>query len=236
MTAIYEHHAQLDSPAIAPDASDSPLRVLVVDDHPAVRMGLRELFEDQPDFVVVAAVDSADAAMALAEREPIDVAVVDYQLGSRNGLWLSRKLKRLPQPPRVVIYSAYCDGPLAATSVVAEADGLVSKGGVGARPVRGRARGGARAGAAAHGPACARERAAPAAGRGGAGDLRDAAGGNPGRGDLGDAEHLVGGLGVAAVDDASQARGASRASRSPGAVPGPTTAGAADRPSDRVLH
>jgi DNA-binding NarL/FixJ family response regulator len=32
----------------------------------------------------------------------------------------------------VVIYSAYCDGPLAATSVVAEADGLVSKGGVGA--------------------------------------------------------------------------------------------------------
>ena len=132
MTAIHEHHAQVDSPAIAPDASASPLRVLVVDDHPAVRMGLRELFEDQPDFVVVAAVDSADAAMALAEREPIDVAVVDYQLGSRNGLWLSRKLKRLRQPPRVVIYSAYCDGPLAATSVVAEADGLVSKGGVGA--------------------------------------------------------------------------------------------------------
>ena len=99
MTAIYEHHAQLDSPETAPDASDCPLRVLVVDDHPAVRMGLRELFEDQPDFVVVAAVDSADAAMALAEREPIDVAVVDYQLGSRNGLWLSRKLKRLPQPP-----------------------------------------------------------------------------------------------------------------------------------------
>ena len=132
MTAIHEHHAHVDSAAIAPEASDSPLRVLVVDDHPAVRMGLRELFEDQPDFVVVAAVDSADAAMALAEREPIDVAVVDYQLGARNGLWLSRKLKRLPRPPRVVIYSAYCDGPLAATSVVAEADGLVSKGGVGA--------------------------------------------------------------------------------------------------------
>jgi DNA-binding NarL/FixJ family response regulator len=119
-----------ESPAAIDDWPD-PLRVLVVDDHPAVRIGLRELFEDQPDFVVVAAVESADAAMALAERESIDVAVVDYQLGSRNGLWLSRKLKRLPRPPRVVIYSAYCDGPLAATSVVAEADGLVSKGGVG---------------------------------------------------------------------------------------------------------
>ena len=37
----------------------------------------------------------AEAAMSLAEREPIDVAVVDYQLGSRSGLWLSRMLKRL---------------------------------------------------------------------------------------------------------------------------------------------
>ena len=112
MTAIHESHAHVDNTAaIASGPADAPVRVLVVDDHPAVRMGLRELFEDQPDFVVVAAVESADAAMALAEREPIDVAIVDYQLGSRNGLWLSRKLKRLAQPPRVVIYSAYCDGP-----------------------------------------------------------------------------------------------------------------------------
>ena len=71
--------------------------------------------------------------MALAEREPIDVAVVDYQLGSRSGLWLSRMLKRLGRLRRASsIYSAYCDGPLAAACVVAEADGLVSKGGVGA--------------------------------------------------------------------------------------------------------
>jgi DNA-binding NarL/FixJ family response regulator len=189
LTAIHEHQAQVDSRAIAPDASDSPLRVLVVDDHPAVRMGLRELFEDQPDFVVVAAVDSADAAMALAEREPVDVAVVDYQLGSRNGLWLSRKLKRLPRPPRVVIYSAYCDGPLAATSVVAEADGLVSKGGVGADlcdAVR----------AVAHGQV--RLPTVPPA-------LASAL-----RRRLAHAEHLVGESGVAAVDDASQARGASQ--------------------------
>jgi DNA-binding NarL/FixJ family response regulator len=83
----------------------------------------------------------------LAERVPVDVAVVDYQLGSRSGLWLSRKLKRLHPPPRVVIYSAYSDGPLAAACVVAEADALLSKGSVGAElchvvrsAVRGRAR------------------------------------------------------------------------------------------------
>ena len=108
------------------------LRLLVVDDHPAVRLGLLQLLDDQPDFVVVEAACSAEEARSLAEREPIDVAVVDYQLGSRTGLWLTRKLKELEPAPGVVMYSAYCDGPLAAACVVAGADGLVSKGGVGA--------------------------------------------------------------------------------------------------------
>jgi DNA-binding NarL/FixJ family response regulator len=113
------------------EAVDPELRILIVDDHPAVRMGLRQLLDDTHDLMVVEAVCSAETAMSVAEREPIDVAVVDYQLGSRSGLWLSRRLKRLPQPPRVLIYSAYCDGPLSVACVVAEADGLVSKGEIG---------------------------------------------------------------------------------------------------------
>jgi DNA-binding NarL/FixJ family response regulator len=114
-----------------PRATTEQIRLLVVDDHAAVRRGLRELLEDQQDFRVIDAVPSAEEAMSVAEREELDVAVVDYQLGGRNGLWVSRKLKRRPRPPRVVIYSAYCDGPLAVAAVVAEADGLVSKGGLG---------------------------------------------------------------------------------------------------------
>jgi two-component system, NarL family, invasion response regulator UvrY len=113
---------------------DEPLartRLLVVDDHAAVRAGLRELLADEADFEVVAAVASAEDGIEVAEREPIDVAVVDYQLSGRNGLWLSRKLKRLPERPAVLIYSAYTDGVLAAAAVVAEADAIVSKGKVG---------------------------------------------------------------------------------------------------------
>jgi len=106
-------------------------RVLVVDDHPAVRAGLRGLLADEADFELVAAVATAEAGLEVAERDSIDVAVVDYQLGGRNGLWLSRKLKRLPQPPAVLIYSAYTDGLLAAATVVAESDALVSKGRLG---------------------------------------------------------------------------------------------------------
>jgi DNA-binding NarL/FixJ family response regulator len=107
------------------------MRLLVVDDHPAVRAGLQQLLDDQADFEVVASVATADEALAVAEREPIDVAVVDYQLGGRNGLWVSRKLKRLPDPPAVLVYSAYADGVLASAAVVAQADAIVGKGGLG---------------------------------------------------------------------------------------------------------
>jgi DNA-binding NarL/FixJ family response regulator len=107
-------------------------RVLVVDDHPAVRAGLRELLAEDAEFEVVAAVSSAEAGLEVATRDPVDVTVADYQLGTRSGLWLSRKLKRLPQPPAVLIYSAYADGLLAAAAVVAEADAIVSKGRLGA--------------------------------------------------------------------------------------------------------
>jgi DNA-binding NarL/FixJ family response regulator len=113
-----------------PESAPSPaprMRLLVVDDHPAMRAGLRDLLADEADFDVVAIAAAAEDALVVAAREPIDVAVVDYQLGGRNGLWLSRKLKRLRQPPAVLIYSAYTDGVLAAAAVVAEADAIVSK-------------------------------------------------------------------------------------------------------------
>ncbi|MGN6168010.1 MAG: response regulator [Solirubrobacteraceae bacterium] len=124
-------------------------RLLVVDDHAAVRAGVRDLLADEADFVVVAAVATAEEALAVAERQVIDLAIVDYQLSGRSGLWLSRKLKRLATSPRVVIYSAYADDVLSAAAVIAEADGIVNKSGLGSElcdAVRDVARGGHRLG------------------------------------------------------------------------------------------
>ena len=143
MTAVTEH-AQQNAVNEAELSAPELIRLLVVDDHAAVRRGLRELFEDQPGFVVVDAVSCAEEAIAVAEHEELDVAVVDLQLPGRNGLSLGCKLKRLANPPRVLVYSAYIDGLLAAAAVVAEADGLVGKGALGSElcdAVRGLARG-----------------------------------------------------------------------------------------------
>lgn len=106
--------------------SQHPIRILLADDHPAVRLGLRRLIDDQPDMVVVQDARSGDEAVG---GEPTaDVVVVDYHLGGRHdGLWVTRQLKRRPHPPRVLIYSAFADSALAAAALIAGADGLLSK-------------------------------------------------------------------------------------------------------------
>lgn len=106
-------------------------RLLIVDDHWAVRSGLQELLEDQLDFFVLSAASTAEEAVSLAERETVDVAVVEFQLPDRNGLWVSRKLKCLPTPPRVLLYSAYSDALLVAAAVTAGADAILSRGRLG---------------------------------------------------------------------------------------------------------
>jgi DNA-binding NarL/FixJ family response regulator len=107
----------------------STIRCLIVDDHPAIRVGLRELLSVEADLEITAACASAEEALEFAERAPapIQVAIVDYQLGGHSGLWLSRRLRALPEPPRVLVYSAFSDHLLAAAAVVAEASAVVSK-------------------------------------------------------------------------------------------------------------
>jgi DNA-binding NarL/FixJ family response regulator len=115
------------SPAQTAAGARRPIRVLLVDDHPAVRLGVRKLIGDQPDMVVVAEARSADEALGYVGEED-HVAVLDYHLGGgRDGLWVTRQLKRRQPAPRVLIYSAFADSALAVAAVVAGADGLLAK-------------------------------------------------------------------------------------------------------------
>jgi len=116
-----------------PESADAVTRIrcVVVDDHPAIRLGLSELLAAEPDFSMLDSFATAEAAVAFAQDAPVDVAVVDYQLPGRSGLWCSRRLKAIAGPPAVIIYSAFSDHLLAAACVAARADGLVSKSALG---------------------------------------------------------------------------------------------------------
>jgi DNA-binding NarL/FixJ family response regulator len=107
--------------------SGKQLTLIVIDDHPAVRLGIVELLEGQPDFKVQEICIDAETAVARALARRVDVAVVDYQLPVHNGLWVCRQLKRAPEPPAVVIFSAFADDYLAACCAVAEADAVLNK-------------------------------------------------------------------------------------------------------------
>lgn len=107
-------------------ADARPIAVLLVDDHPAVRFGIRRLIADQPDMVMIAehggaSSDTRDVASWA------DVAVIDYHLGDRDGLWLTRQIKQRPSAPPVLMYSAFADEALAVAAIIADADGLLAK-------------------------------------------------------------------------------------------------------------
>ena len=101
--------------------------VLVVDDHPALRAGLQQLLDQEPGYRLLGAVSSeAELAVALHRHRP-DVVVMDYALTRGDGLSACFRLKQRPQPPGVVLYSAYVDDIFAVPAKLAQADAIVSK-------------------------------------------------------------------------------------------------------------
>lgn len=102
-------------------------RVLLVDDHSAVRAGLTAVLRGEPGLVVVGTADRAADAMAKIRLTWPDVVLVDYQLPDEDGLVLCQRVKSLPEPPAVLVYSAYADGSLAVAAHVAGAEGLLNK-------------------------------------------------------------------------------------------------------------
>jgi DNA-binding NarL/FixJ family response regulator len=107
-------------------ASTPALGVLVVENEPWLRSRLCHLLETEPGLSLAGVTESAEEAMWMAEREPVDVAVIAHRARARRAFWLCRELKRTASQPAVVICSAYPDGVLAACCVVAGADALVS--------------------------------------------------------------------------------------------------------------
>lgn len=84
------------------------IRILLVDDHPIVRTGLRSLFENYPDLQVVGDLSSGEEALDFARTQRIDVVLCDLRLGAgMNGAQTTQALTSLPHPPRVLILTTF---------------------------------------------------------------------------------------------------------------------------------
>ena len=102
-------------------------RIAIVDPQPAVRAGLAMLLRTEPGLVPVGAANGAHDGLELAERLRPAVVLLEHHLLDGDGLSLTRRLKALPEPPRVIVYTADPDGGLVLPARVAGADGLVDK-------------------------------------------------------------------------------------------------------------
>ena len=97
-------------------AAPAPLRALVVDDEPLARSRMRVLLEQCPLPPVRIAGEAANAAQALAllEREPVDVVLLDIHMPGADGLALAQRLSAMPEAPAVVFVTAHAEHALRA--------------------------------------------------------------------------------------------------------------------------
>lgn len=127
MTATAAPHQLKSAPTRQRVAGLEQLRVLVIAGDPSFRRQLRDLLDDQPDFTVLASAPSAETGLLAAQRTNPDLAVVDYELNGRGGLWLARELKRLGRPPLVVLCADYPHSLFATAMPAARVDLVVDK-------------------------------------------------------------------------------------------------------------
>jgi DNA-binding NarL/FixJ family response regulator len=86
-----------------------PIRVLVVDDHPVIRQGLRSLLSQYPDIQVIGEAEGKVVALELiAELQP-DIVLLDIRLSGPSGLELARQLRRSQSRSRVIILTSHDD-------------------------------------------------------------------------------------------------------------------------------
>lgn len=103
------------------------IRVVLVDDHPALRVGLRVLLEQAPDIEVVGeAGDAAEALEAVAMLRP-DVVVLDCQLPGQGGAAVAQAARQRQWPARILALSSYADDGYVRGMVDAGAVGYLLK-------------------------------------------------------------------------------------------------------------
>jgi DNA-binding NarL/FixJ family response regulator len=106
---------------------EKPGHILIVDDHPLVRRGLKELLAEQFPGIRLHEAGDAVAALELADALPLDLATVDINLPGRDGLELLRELRRLHPRLRVLVVSAFPEDEFAVRALKMGAAGYVAK-------------------------------------------------------------------------------------------------------------
>src|SRR5258705_12100432 len=102
-------------------------RILLVDDHEVVRLGLKALIARQPNMDVVAEADSAPRAVTMAAAHRPDVVVMDIRLGSGSGIDACREIMAQLPATKVIMLTSYAEDDVLFAAIEAGPAGYVLK-------------------------------------------------------------------------------------------------------------
>ncbi|MDC5698022.1 response regulator transcription factor [Intrasporangium calvum] len=104
-----------------------PIRVMLVDDDPVVRMGVRHMLSVAPDIEVVAEVSDGDEVIGGVQAHGPDVLVLDVRMARVGGLEAIRALKARPEAPKILMFTVWDQDDVAGRAIEAGADGFLLK-------------------------------------------------------------------------------------------------------------
>ena len=103
------------------------IRVLIVDDHALVRMGIRRLLDDLPDMDVVAEAESGEMALSMVKLHQPDVVLLDMKMPGIDGWEVTRRLQKTSPQVKVIAVTALSTEPLPSRVLQLGAMGYLTK-------------------------------------------------------------------------------------------------------------
>ena len=107
--------------------NDTPVKLMLVDDHPVIRLGLSALFQTVPHFRVVGEAATAADAIATARSVQPDVVIIDVRLPDGSGAEVCREIRAERPGTRVIMLTSYDTEDAVMASIVAGAAGYFLK-------------------------------------------------------------------------------------------------------------
>ena len=103
------------------------IRILIVDDHPVVRQGLRSLLAGHPDLEIVAEAEDGSEVLPLLSKHPTDVILLDIQMKGQGGIEVARRVRASYPEIKIIILTTYDDESLLREAMEAGVHGYLLK-------------------------------------------------------------------------------------------------------------